>query len=122
MENKKELLFSVTAKDCRFDFYRGTGKGGQKRNKTSSACRCTHIASGAVGQSEESRSQHKNKELAFSRMAETKKFKDWHKIEVAKVTGKIKEINDSVDLLMDESLIKVEINKNGVWIEEKENN
>lgn len=122
MENKKELLFSVTAKDCRFDFYRGTGKGGQKRNKTSSACRCTHIASGAVGQSEESRSQHKNKELAFLRMAETKKFKDWHKIEVAKVTGKIKEINDSVDLLMDESLIKVEINKNGVWIEEKENN
>ena len=54
----KKLLFSVTAADCRFDYYRGSGKGGQKRNKTSSAVRCTHIASGAVGASDDTRSQH----------------------------------------------------------------
>lgn len=70
-----ELLFSVTAKDCRWDTFRGTGKGGQKRNKTESAVRCTHIASGAVGQSDDSRSQHDNRRTAFKRMAETDVFK-----------------------------------------------
>ena len=53
----RELLFSVTAKDCRFDYYRGSGAGGQHRNKTESAVRCTHLASGAVGQAEDHREQ-----------------------------------------------------------------
>ncbi len=57
--SQRELLFSVTAKDCRFDFYRGSGAGGQHRNKTDSAVRVTHLNSGAVGKCEESRSQHK---------------------------------------------------------------
>ena len=30
-------------KECRFDAMRGTGPGGQKRNKTSSAARVTHL-------------------------------------------------------------------------------
>jgi len=62
---EKEILFSVTASDCRFDYYSGTGAGGQARNKSLSAVRCTHIASGAVGKSEEERSQKQNKITAF---------------------------------------------------------
>ena len=50
------ILFSVTAKDCRWDYFRGSGKGGQKSNMTSSRVRCTHKESGAVGQSDETRS------------------------------------------------------------------
>ena len=69
--DEKKLLFSVTAKDCRWDYYRGSGKGGQKRNKTSSAVRCTHTASGAVGKAEDTDSQVKNKKLAFTRMAKS---------------------------------------------------
>ena len=49
----KTLLFSVTAGDCKWDYYRGTGSGGQKKNKTSNCVRCTHTASGAVGKSED---------------------------------------------------------------------
>jgi len=93
----KELIFSVTAKDCRFDYFRGSGKGGQKRNKTSSGVRCVHLESGAVGVSDDTRSQHQNKAIAFQRMAETPKFKKWHKLEIARRTGELTEIESRVD-------------------------
>lgn len=96
----KELLFSVTKDDCRWDYYRGSGKGGQKKNKTSSAVRCTHIESGAVGQAEDTRSQLKNKQLAFERMAQTDKFVAWHKMKVAKMLGEEQKIHDAVENAM----------------------
>jgi len=111
---KRELLFSVTAKDCRFDYYRAKGAGGQHRNKTDSAVRCTHIASGAVGNCTESRSQHKNKPIAFRRMAETKKFKAWHKLECARLTGRLIDIDEAVDRQMQN--IKVEGKQDGKWV------
>lgn len=83
----KQLLFSVTAADCEFDYYRGSGKGGQKRNKTDNCVRCTHKPSGAVGKSEDGRSQRKNKLNAFLKMAKTAEFKRWHRLETAKRTG-----------------------------------
>lgn len=104
----RELLFSVTAKDCRWDTFRGTGKGGQKRNKTESAVRCTHIASGAVGQSDDSRSQHDNRRTAFKRMAETDVFKAWHKLEVARRLGDEVKIREAVEAAMHPSNLKVE--------------
>lgn len=64
---ERELLFSVTKKDFRIYTFRAGGKGGQKQNKTSSGVRFTHIESGAVGESREERSQHRNKEIAFKR-------------------------------------------------------
>jgi len=30
---ERKLLFSVTAKDCRWDYFKGTGAGGQKKLK-----------------------------------------------------------------------------------------
>lgn len=83
----KELVFKVTAKDCRWEYYRGSGKGGQNRNKTDSAARCTHVPSGAVGQAEDERSQHQNKKLAFERMARTDKFQKWCHAEVSRRSG-----------------------------------
>ena len=74
----KELLFSVTASDCDWSYTKGTGAGGQKRNKTSSAVHCTHRLSGAHGYSEASRSQLDNKRDAFVKMVQTEEFKQWH--------------------------------------------
>ena len=67
MTETKKLLFSVTANDCEWSYTKGSGAGGQKRNKTSSAVHCKHIASGATGYSENTRSQRQNKESAFKR-------------------------------------------------------
>ena len=112
----KELLFSVTASDCDWETMRGTGPGGQKRNKTESKVRCTHRDSGAIGESDETRSQHDNKRLAFRKMAESPKFKAWHKIEVAKRTGKLIELEDNVNKAMRDQNLKVEGRVDGLWV------
>lgn len=113
-----ELLFSVTASDCRFDYFRGTGKGGQKRNKTSSGVRCTHKESGAFGVSDDTRSQHDNKKIAFQRMAESRAFKAWHRLEVARRTGVLAAAQDYANRETQSRRVLVEIQKNGKWTPE----
>jgi protein subunit release factor B len=100
----KEILFKITAKDCNWDYYRGSGKGGQKKNKTSSAVRCKHRSSKAIGQAQDTRSKKQNKRLAFRRMFESKEFQKWLKIEIAIVT--------------DERDFRVEVRKDGRWVPE----
>jgi protein subunit release factor B len=70
----KQLLLSVTLKDCDVQTKRGHGKGGQNRNTRDTAVRIVHRASGAVGESQEQRSQLQNKRAAFLRMAQTPVF------------------------------------------------
>jgi len=70
----KEKILSVTLKDCDVQTKRGSGKGGQNRNKRDTACRIVHRASGAVGESQEERSQLQNKRAAFLRMVKTPAF------------------------------------------------
>lgn len=113
----KTLLFSVTANDCRFDYFRGSGKGGQKRNKTSSGVRCTHKDSGAVGVSDDTRSQHDNKKIAFQRMTESGTFKEWHKLEIAKHTGAEIAAREYADKEVENSLVEIKVN--GKWTDEK---
>jgi protein subunit release factor B len=113
---KKELLFSVrgNSKDIRWDYYRGSGKGGQKRNKTENCCRCTHLPSGAVGKSEEGRSKDHNKRQAFRRMAESEKFMKWVRIEAARATGEEAIINAKVAKALKN--VTTEIKKDGRWV------
>jgi len=114
--NQRKLLFSVTASDCRWDYYRGSGKGGQKRNKTSNCARCTHEQSGAVGKSEEGRSQLANRRRAFRRMAESSCFVEWCRIEAARVTGELEKIERRVESEIEN--IRCEVHDvNGRWVE-----
>lgn len=111
----KELVFSVTSKDCDWSYYRGTGKGGQKKNKTSNCARCKHCASGAVGKSENGRSKEHNRRTAFLHMIATDKFKAWHKIEIARRTGELGDMEERVNREMNK--VRVEIVSDGKWVE-----
>jgi len=55
-------------KECRVDPYQASGPGGQKRNRTYSAIRITHLKTGISTIAEESRSQSENKARALRRL------------------------------------------------------
>jgi len=117
MEKKKEKLFSVTLKDCDVQPYRGSGAGGQKRNKTSSAIRLVHRESGAVGQCENFREQTKNKAEAFRRMAATQEFKTWIRIASARATGELRKIEKQIEEEMQNNVKTEGKDENGRWVE-----
>jgi len=87
---KKKLLFNITRKDLTWQYYKGEGGGGQKKNKTENACRCSHKPSGAVGKAEDTRSKPKNRKLAFERMCATEDFESWVKLEADCRLGRVK--------------------------------
>jgi peptide chain release factor len=64
-----EAATALTAREVRFEAFRAGGPGGQHQNKTESAVRATHIASGLSVVAREERSQHRNKALALERIA-----------------------------------------------------
>lgn len=55
-------------KQCRVDTYRASGPGGQHRNRTLSAVRLTHMATGISVTGQERRSQHENRRKALARL------------------------------------------------------
>lgn len=112
----RELLFTVTAADCDWQYLRGTGPGGQKRNKTESKVRCLHRASGAVGESDLTRSQAQNKQIAFRKMAESAEFKLWHRLETARRLGDKLTIDEKVDRAMDDANLRLEGRVDGRWV------
>lgn len=113
----KKLLFSITKKDFDIQYYRGTGAGGQKRNKTSSACRIVHHPSGAIGTSQDSRSQTQNTEMAFKRLIESEAFKSWLRVEIgARMLG-YSSIEEKIEDMIDEKNLKIEVqNELGEWV------
>lgn len=59
---------NIRKDDLRRDVFRASGAGGQHVNRTESGVRYTHLPTGVVAESTESRSQHKNSEIAMGRL------------------------------------------------------
>ena len=56
----------VTPDQFRYEWFSGTGKGGQHRNKHQNCCRCIHEPTGIVANGTNSRSREDNKAAAYT--------------------------------------------------------
>lgn len=120
IKDSKQKLFSVTIKDCDVQTFTVGGHGGSGKDTSNNGCRVVHRASGAVGEGRQSRSLTRNREDAFVKMAHTKKFRDWLKLEASRQQGK-PSVEEIVDRMMDLRNIKVETkDEKGRWKENVE--
>jgi peptide chain release factor 1 len=74
-----ESDYYIDQKEVKVEVMRASGAGGQHVNKTESAVRLTHLPTNTVVAMQDSRSQHKNKEMAWtllrSRIAQSRREK-----------------------------------------------
>ncbi|HUW65878.1 MAG TPA: peptide chain release factor-like protein [Spirochaetia bacterium] len=115
----KELLFSLRAKDFRVDTFRSGGPGGQNQNKRETGVRITHLASGAVGEARDERSQGQNKRIAFRRLVESQTFQVWLRIEAARAMLSEEErraVERRVEGWMSPENLLVEFFDTGRWV------
>lgn len=115
--SKKKLLFSVTKKDLDIKYFRAGKHGGQKGDKTSSACRIRHPDSGAEGMSRDERSKEQNKKIAFRRLIESKKFKSWARLEVAARLQGHRDLEAKIEEMIKPENIKIEVGDPKNWEE-----
>lgn len=68
MPKFEEEDIDIKKDDLKVDTFRASGAGGQHVNKTESGVRFTHLPTGIAAESTDSRSQHKNREIALQRL------------------------------------------------------
>lgn len=113
--SKKELLFSVTRKDFKLDWFSGKGGGGQHRNKHQNCLRLTHIESGATATGQSNKERPANQKEALQNLVNHPKWKLWYASKVNEVlTGKSREekVNES---MAEENLLVEGKNESGQW-------
>jgi hypothetical protein len=77
--------FRLTRKDFKIEYLRGHGNGGQKKQKTSSACRITHEPSGVNKYCQDHRERHRNQEKAFTKLTNDPRFRAWCGIRLSEI-------------------------------------
>lgn len=89
MSASKQKVLTLTRKDFEWSNFKASGGGGQKRDKTDVGVRCFHPPSGAEGRHSDTRSQSKNRKIAFRKCAESEQFQRWVHLQHAKLAGDV---------------------------------
>ena len=81
--------------EIRIEYMRGSGPGGQKKNKTASACRITHLATGISGYADE-RSQSHSRKAAMAALTDKLDAKSNGESAAAKKSERNRKIREAV--------------------------
>jgi protein subunit release factor A len=105
---EKQLLFSLTKNDFEIQTFCTGGKGGQHRNAKQNGVRIIHTASGARAEHRDGRDQAKNKKEAFVKLCKSAQFLAWHRMEVARRLGQLRDIERRVEEMIQEKNLRIE--------------
>ncbi len=116
----KELLFSITKKDFKINWFSGTGAGGQGRNKLMNSCRLTHTPSNTMATGQSNKSRVANQKEALHGVLEHPVFKMWFNQQILEhLSGET--VEEKVNRTLEPAHIKVECKDNrGRWTPMKE--
>ena len=84
------MRFKLETKDLKYDWFNGTGKGGQNRNKRANCLRLTHVPTGIQVTSQNQRDRVSNESAALEKL--TKRVKSFLHPEVQKLRFKATEV------------------------------
>lgn len=112
----KDLLFSITKDDFTFDYFSGSGPGGQHKNRHKNCVRCFHKESGAVGTGQEERVLNQNKKNAFKRCVKSKEFQIWLNKKIYECQKGIT-FDKKIDEMIKPENIKIETWDDDKWLE-----
>lgn len=116
----RQLLFSITKKDLKINYFSGTGKGGQHRNKHQNCVRINHTDSGVIVTGQSNKERSANMREALNNLVKHPHFKVWHTRKVNELlSGKKLEVR--VNEMMLPENIKIEVKENNKWVEQNEN-
>lgn len=121
---ERELILSLRKNDFIVTPFKSSGPGGQHRNKTATAIRIVHPASGARAEATEHKSQAQNKRAAWERLQETSLFKLWLRKSIAEASlsadqrkAREKSIAQAVERQMTPDKIIAEVqDETGKWV------
>ena len=117
----KELIFSQSKKAGDFIVtpIRGSGPGGQNKNKNFTGRRITHKHTGLYAEATDSKSSEQNLKNAFLRLVKSAKFKMWYNEQLLEIEHG-ERMRAEVERMMHPNNILVEVkDENGRWINEE---
>ncbi len=98
----------MTIKDCEVSTFTVKGPGGSGKDTSQTGVLIRHLPSGAAGRGTETRSYDKNRRSAWIKLANSKEFKAWHKLECARRLGQVDEVEKLVNDLLADKNLKIE--------------
>lgn len=118
--NEKQIILQITKKDFRWEYFSGSGAGGQNRNRKKNCVRLFHDPSKCNSVAQDHKSKSKNEEDAFRRLVNQDKFMDWLRLECYKKSVEARYLEDNVKTEMIKFTAVETKDEKGKWKENED--